>query len=122
MDALLSAILDKLPEAGLAGLIIFLIVVFYRAWTEDRAEAQLDKEQDREDYRAELSAAAQRHKDEIQRINENHSSEIAELKADIKELRGQIDDLESKLEMERAARRKAEDMAAEALRSRQGGS
>lgn len=107
MEAILPALTSALPQLGGAGLILFILIVVLRSAASDRV-----------DYRAELSAAAGRHADEVKRINADHDAELAELRADIKELRKQVDDLQALLDLEREQRRKAEDAAAEALRRR----
>lgn len=118
MDAILPALISALPQLGGAGVILFILVLVLRSAASDRV-----------DYRAELAAAAQRHTDEIKRINSDHDAEIADLRAEVKELRKQLADqsastraqlmeLERELDTEREQRRKAEDVAAEARRRR----
>lgn len=110
MDALLPALGSALPQLGGAGLALFILILVMRSAATDRA-----------DYRTELKAAAERHTEEIKRINADHDAELAEVKSDVKELRKEVDDLNSALDLERELRRKAEDMAAEALRRRPAG-
>lgn len=94
MDTFLPALISALPQLGGAGVILVVLVLLLRSSATDRA-----------DYRAELK-----------RLNGDHDAELAELRGDIKELRKQVDDLHAALDLERQARRRAEDMAAEALR------
>jgi cell division protein FtsB len=105
LDAILPALFSALPQLGGAGLALAILIIVLRSSASDRV-----------DYRAELAAAAGRHADEIKRINQDHDAELAELKADVRDLRRQVDDLNAALDLERELRRKAEDMAAEALR------
>ena len=107
MDAILPALFSALPQLGGASLAVFILILVLRSSAADRA-----------DYRAELAAVAGRHTDEVKRINTDHDAELAELKADIAELRKKIDELNEVVDRERELRRKAEDMAAEALRRR----
>lgn len=110
MDAILPALFSALPQLGGASLAVFVLILVMRGAASDRA-----------DYRAELKGAAERHTDEIKRINADHDAELAEVKSDVKELRKEVDDLNVALDLERELRRRAEDMAAEALRRRPAG-
>jgi cell division protein FtsB len=96
LDAILPALVSAAPQLGVAGVLLLLLGLTLRTSSQDRA-----------DYRTQLADAAKR-----------HTEELDELKSDIKELRKEIDDLNAKLDEERAARRRAEDMAAEAQRKR----
>ena len=98
MDAFLTAVLQTVPQMGLGGGAIVLIVLLLRreAGTESRHQAELD------------------------RISKAHDAELAELRADIAQLRKQVDDVNTALDLEREARRAAEDKLAAAVR-RQGG-
>lgn len=107
MDAILPALFSALPQLTGGGLAVAILVIVLRSSSSDRV-----------DYRAELAAAAGRHADEVKRINADHDAELAELKADVRDLRKQVDDLNAALDLEREQRRRAEDMAAEALRRR----
>lgn len=107
MESILPALVSALPQLGVAGIPLIFLIVVHRAWVTDRA-----------DYRAALADEAKRHADEVSRVNSAHDAELAELRADIQKMRKQIDDLQAALDLEREARRKAEDMAAEALRRR----
>lgn len=120
MDAVLSAVVTKLPELGIAGI---ALVLLFAAWRNAAA--------DRADYRDALKAAEERHSAELIRVNREHDAEAAELRASLATLRGdsdaritaltkRLDDLNAALDLEIEARRKAQDEAAEALR-RSGG-
>ncbi len=107
MDALLSALVTKLPELGIAGLALMLLLTSWRNAATDRG-----------DYRESLRAAEERHAAEIARINREHDAEIAEIRATKAELRKRIDDLNAALDLEREARRSAEDRLSRATRRR----
>ena len=94
MDAVLTAALQSAPQLGIGGVAVWLVVLLLR----------------RE------SSSEERHTAELKRVNDAHDAELSELRADIAALRKQVDDLQLKLDIEREERRKAEDMAAEALR------
>lgn len=94
MDAVLTAALQSAPQLGIGGVAVWLVVLLLR----------------RE------SSSEERHTAELKRVNDAHDAELAELRADIAALRKQVDDLQLKLDIEREERRKAEDMAAQALR------
>lgn len=98
MDAFLTAVLQSVPQMGLGGGAIVLIVLLLR----------------RE------AGAESRHQAELDRISKAHDAELAELRADIAQLRKQVDDVNAALDLEREARRAAEDKLAAAVRQ-QGG-
>lgn len=106
MDSLLPALLNAAPQLGVAGLLLLILAVVLKSSAQDRL-----------DYRTELAAAADRHAAEMKRKDSDHDAELAELRADIRELRKKVDDQQSELDLEREARRRAEDVAAEALRN-----
>jgi TolA-binding protein len=106
VESLLPALLEAAPQLAAAVLLLLILGVVLKASAQDRA-----------DYREQLKAAATLHAEEVKRINSDHDAELAELRSDIKELREKVDDLQSELDLEREARRKAEDLAAEALRN-----
>lgn len=87
MDALLTALGQKAPELGVGGLVIMLIVLLLR----------------RE------SGTESRHSAEMKRITSAHDEELAEIRADVKELREKNDELERALDKERQERRRVED-------------
>ena len=107
MDGFLAALVAAAPQLGVAGVLLLVLSLIQRGATQDRV-----------DYRVVLADATRRHAEELNRINRDHGEEIAELKSDIAELRAKLDDVQAALDLEREARRKAEDVAA-ALR-RQG--
>lgn len=110
MDAVLSALVTKLPELGIAGLALWLLLAAWRNAASDRA-----------DYRDALKAAEDRHAAELARVNREHDEELAEVHKTKDALRRRIEDLNASVDLEREARRKAEDRASEALRRLGGG-
>lgn len=117
MSELLKGILDAAPQLAVAVLLLVIVIVVHR-----------HASQDRESYRRELAVVTDRYSDEIRKLQEahdaelrrvhsNHNLEIAELKADIVELRSSLDSLGRQLDDERRLRRQAEDVAAQALRA-----
>lgn len=111
MDAVLSAVVAKLPELGIAGLALCLLLAAWRNAASDRA-----------DYRDALRAQQERHAAEISRINREHDEEIADLRQTQAELRRRLEDLNAAVDLERDARRQAEDREAQMRRRRGGGS
>jgi Skp family chaperone for outer membrane proteins len=105
VDALSSALVAAAPQLGVAGVLLALLIFVVRNAASDRS-----------DYRTALQAAQQRYADELTRINTDHDTELAELRADILELRQRIEELHTALDSERRRRWEAEDKAAEALR------
>lgn len=94
MDAVLAAVVQSLPQLGIGGGLVFVLVLLVR----------------RE------SSTEQRHSAELARINAAHDAELAEVRADVKELRGEVDRLNSELDTERTKRRAIEDELAAARR------
>lgn len=94
MDAVLTAVMQSLPQLGVAGGLVVVMVLLLR----------------RE------SSTEERHAAELKRINEAHDAELAEMRADIKELRAAQDRLHRDLDDERARRRQIEDELAVARR------
>ncbi|GAA3230613.1 hypothetical protein GCM10017691_23760 [Pseudonocardia petroleophila] len=105
LDELFTAALGAAPQLGVAGILLTILILVIRTASADRV-----------DFRETLSAAALRHKEEIVRINGDHDAELEELRKEIKELRAQVDALNITIDVERKARREAEDVAAKALR------
>lgn len=106
MDAVLSAIVTKLPELGLSGLALVLLLGAWRNASSDRR-----------DYRDSLKAAEERHATELTRVNREHDAEIAEMQQTKTRLRQQIEELNATVDLEREARRVAEEKAFKARRS-----
>lgn len=96
MDAVLTAVTQTAPQLGISGVLITVIVLLVRR--EASAEG--------------------RHAAELTRINTAHDAELDELRAEIRELRKYVDDLNAALDLEREQRRRAEDAAADAARRR----
>ncbi|GAA1970142.1 hypothetical protein [Amycolatopsis minnesotensis] len=63
-----------------------------------------------------LVTSDRRYTAELSRLNRAHDEEIAELKADLAELRDAVDQLHARVDEERELRRAAEDRAAAAKR------
>lgn len=105
MDAVLSALASKLPEMGLSGLALVLLLAAWRNATSDRR-----------DYRDSLKAAEERHTAELNRVNREHDAEMAEAAQIRARMRQQIEELHTTVDLEREARRNAEDKAFEARR------
>lgn len=99
MDAVLTAVLQSAPQMGLGGVAVMFVVLLMR----------------RE------ASAEERHQAELNRITKAHDDELAELRADVKQLRSQLDEVHTALDLEREARRLAEDKHAAALRQQGGG-
>lgn len=117
MDATVTAIIAAAPQLGVAGILLALIGLLMRRETQARA----DQLQERTDYRAQIAEMNRRHAEELARIHRDHDAELGELRTDIAGLRAQLDELNAKLDAERALRRAAEDSAMSRLRLREQG-
>lgn len=118
MDALLSALVTKLPELGIAGLALMLLLTSWRNATTDRGDYRDALRAAEERHAAEIERLNRAHAAEIERINREHDAEIAEIRATKADLRKRIDDLNVALDLEREARRSAEDRIPRAVRRR----
>lgn len=94
MDAVLTAVLQSLPQLGVASGLVVVVVLLLR----------------RE------SSTEERHAAELRRIGEAHDAELVEMRGDIKELREAQDRLHRDLDEERTRRRQIEDELAVARR------
>lgn len=94
MDAVLTAVMQSLPQVGVAsGLVVVMVLLLRRE-----------------------SSTEERHTAELKRINDLHDAELAEMRADIKELRELLDGVNRALDEERGRRRQIEDDLAVARR------
>jgi Skp family chaperone for outer membrane proteins len=94
LDAVLTAVMQSLPQVGVAsGLVVVMVLLLRRE-----------------------SSTEERHAAELRRINDLHDAELIEMRADIKELRESLDGVNRALDEERARRRQIEDELAVARR------
>lgn len=82
-----SDILGAIPTVGPYGILILIIVYLMKL----------------------LLGSDARHSAELERVNKAHDDELAELRADIKELRERLDQHDSRVEDERRRRYRAEE-------------
>jgi Skp family chaperone for outer membrane proteins len=99
VDAVITSLISAAP-LGVGGSLLVLIALLLRREAQDRS-----------DYRTQVAELAARHAAELTRITAAHDAELAELREEIKGLRKQVDDLNTKLDAERDRRRAAEDSA-----------
>lgn len=92
-------LLDRVPIAGGAVVLIAIIGVVTRLWLGSEA----------------------RHRAELERIGAAHVAEIETLKDEIKGLRSEVREVRAELEAERRTRWRAEDAAARRIRGQQHG-
>jgi Skp family chaperone for outer membrane proteins len=94
LDAVLTAVMQSLPQVGVAsGLVVVMVLLLRRE-----------------------SSTEERHAAELKRINELHDAELVEMRSDIKELRESLDGVNRALDDERGRRRQIEDDLAVARR------
>lgn len=100
MDAVLTSLIGAAPQLGVAGVLLALLGLVIKWGAQERT-----------DNRAEIQNTTARYAGELARINSAHDAELAELRTEIAGLRHQLDELNRKLDDERALRRLAEDRA-----------
>ena len=88
MDAIIASLTQAAP-VGVGGLLLVLFALLLKRESE----------------------ASRRHSEEMTRVQKSHDDELAELRAEIKSLRQQVDELQKRLDDERELRRAAEDSA-----------
>lgn len=117
-DPLLAGLLSAAPEMAVASVLGVLLFGVWRYARADRTsyEAGLAAAQTR--YAADLERLTKAHDAEWVRVTKAHDDELGELRVEIRQLRQQVDELNRKLDDERAARRAAQD---DAWRRLQGG-
>lgn len=93
MDALVTAVLQSAPSWGVGGLLVTYIVILIRR------EARVD-----ESHGVALTRQAQLHTAELDRLNRDHDTELAELHARIKQQREELNSVYQELSEERARR------------------
>lgn len=95
-----TAILGAIPTLGPIGLVLLILAYVGKQWISSDTR-----------YKAELERLDKAHEAELKRINESHDEEIKELRADIKALRREMDELRTALGAERSARMLAQEEA-----------
>lgn len=98
-QAITTDLIDRLPIAGGAIVLIMIIGVVTRLWLGSEG----------------------RHRAELERIGQAHVAEIKTLKAEITELRAEVRAVRTELDEERRVRWRAQDVAADRRRRQQGG-
>lgn len=94
----MTTLVGAAPQLGVAGVLLALLGLVIRREGQDRA-----------DYRAQITSQAERHAAELARITAAHDAELAELGVQIAGLRRQLDEVNTKLDVERDRRRAVED-------------
>lgn len=96
MDQIVTTLIGAAPQLGVGGVLVILIGILIRREAQD----------------------ATRHAEELKRINVSHDEELAELRQEIRDLRGEVRTLNQKLDEERDRRRRAEDSTSQLGRHR----
>lgn len=109
MDALLSALGTKLPDLGITGLALMLLLSSWRRNTDDRRDYRDSLDAAEARHAMEMARVNREHAAELERINRDHDTEVAEMRATKNRLRKQVEELHTTVDLEREARRKAED-------------
>jgi hypothetical protein len=103
-----------LPSFGVAGalvlVVLYLLSANHRLMTANRS--------DRAEYLSALAARETAHAAELTSLRATHAAELSALRTRLSKLERRLAGLEGELDAERDRRRKAEDDAAAALRTR----
>jgi septal ring factor EnvC (AmiA/AmiB activator) len=109
VDAVLTTLIGAAPQLGVGGILLTLLALLMRRESQDRADHRTQIAEMSARHSEELKQLTTRHAEELKRINTDHDVELAELRTEIKGLRDQLDEVNRKLDEERALRRAAED-------------
>lgn len=101
----LTVLVSNADRLGTGAVALFLLAYFARNAISDRKS-----------YETSLSAAEQRHSEELQRVNEAHAQEMKAMRDRLDSMEGRLTELTRELDEERRKRWRAEDAAAEARR------
>lgn len=120
MDSILQGLGGSLPQLGVGGILTFVVGLLVKLLVDERGRhtAELDAQSAR--HAAELTAKGERLAAENAREQAQHIADLADLRAELRDARKRIDELDLTVDIERAARREAEDAAARALRAQEG--
>jgi hypothetical protein len=105
VDAILTTLGGSLPQLGVGGVLAFVVGLLVKWLADERTR-----------HTADLDAQARRLADENAREAAQHTANMTDLRGELRDARTRIDELEITVDLERAARRDAEDTAARALR------
>ena len=96
MDSVIAALAGAAPQLGQLGVLVLVLALLIRR------EAQTNK----------------RHASELERVHAARDKEIKGVREQVEQLRGHLDEMNQRLDAERAARRAAEDAAGYSARHR----
>lgn len=119
------ATLGLLPQAGVAGVLVAVIIYLLRQNNADRKQAAEDRRAYREEilnvqtaHAAENARLSENHTKEMKRQGETHSRQMEAVQAEIAGVRSETARTNKLYEDERRARWHAEDVASRAIRER----
>ena len=116
MDAVLTSLGGSLPQLGVGGVLTFVVGLLVKLLVDERARHTTELDAQSARHAAELEAKGRRLADENAREAAQHVADMSDLRGELRDARKRIDELELIVDLERSARREAEDVAARALR------
>lgn len=116
MDGILSTLSGSLPQLGVGGVLAFVIGLLVKLLMDERTR-----------HTTELDSLSRRHAEELERkgdrlATENareatqHIADMTDARAELRRAWSRVEELQLTVDIERQARREAEDVAAQALR------
>ena len=104
------------PQYAVAGYLIYLVKTVMGNASTDRGDYRADLDATEKRYNDAITAAEERHAGELTRLREAHQQELDGVRAELNDMRQRMSQLVADLDVERRARWRAEDVAAEARR------
>lgn len=116
MDSILQTLGGSLPQLGVGGVLAFVVGLLVKLLADERTRHTTELDGQSRRHATELEATCKRLADENAREAAQHIADMIELRAYVAGALKRIEELDLTVDLERAARRDAEDVAARALR------
>lgn len=114
MDAVLTALAGSLPQASVGGVLVLVIGFLVKLLMDEKGRHDAT----RAGLQTDLDKQAERLARQHERDREQDTADEQELRAELAAVRARCDELQLTVDIEREARRAAEDAAARAARGR----
>lgn len=116
MDAILQTLGGSIPQSVAGSVLVFVVGLLVKLLVDERTRHTTELDAQSKRHASELEAKGERLAAENAREQAQHIADMADARAENDRRAKRIEQLELDVDLERAARRKAEDIAARALR------